>query len=488
MRHGIIPPAAALAVYGATLAGGFHFDDYAIFADPALTSPSGWWQVWRPLQTRPLTYFTFWLNYQLGGRNPLGYHAVNVALHCLAALLLYVVLRRLLPAGAALTAACLFAVHPIQAEPVAYVWARGTLLMTVLCLLSLREWLKERYPAAIAWFGAALLAKEECVAFSLFLLLLGYVQGRARRWPAAVMLAMSAAAGARVLAATALTPGAPAGFQAGIGPGAYLAAQGPVIWRYLRLLVVPWGFSVDPPAAVPPWWLALAAWAALGVLAWLAARRFSPGREGFWLIAGLVLLAPSSSAFPAADLAADRRMYLPLAFLAPAAALAFARIDRRAAVAVVTVLAVMGASRAAVWNSDAALWAEAVKGAPGKVRPKIHLARALPLEGALEVLREARAAAPEDPAVPSEAGRVLLAAGRPAEALAEFGRALALAPRDPRCFNNRGAALRALGQTDAARQDFERALALDPCLAEARENLRELGVEPAAAACPVTAR
>src|SRR5436309_5212949 len=92
MRERVILVLAALVAFGASLGAGFHFDDYAIFADPAITSASGWWEVWRPVQTRPLTYFTFWLNYQLGGRNPAGYHAVNLALHLAAVLLLYDVL------------------------------------------------------------------------------------------------------------------------------------------------------------------------------------------------------------------------------------------------------------------------------------------------------------------------------------------------------------------------------------------------------------
>ena len=47
------------------------------------------------MQTRPLTYFTFWVNYQLGGRNPVGYHIVNIALHLLAVWLLWRTLDRL---------------------------------------------------------------------------------------------------------------------------------------------------------------------------------------------------------------------------------------------------------------------------------------------------------------------------------------------------------------------------------------------------------
>src|SRR5579863_6077193 len=124
MRPRLLLLAAALAAFGASLGSSFHFDDYAIFQDRALTSADGWARIWSLRQTRPLTYLTFWLNYQVGGQDPLGYHLLNLLLHVGAVLLLYECLRRLLPEPAALAAAALFAVHPIQAEAVNYVWAR----------------------------------------------------------------------------------------------------------------------------------------------------------------------------------------------------------------------------------------------------------------------------------------------------------------------------------------------------------------------------
>jgi len=369
-------------------------------------------------------------------------------------------------------AAALFAVHPIQAEAVNYIWGRSIVLAALACFAAWLAWIKGRPWVAVAWFAAALLAKEECAAFPLVLVMMK------RNRPGglfhiAAMLGLSAAAGARVIYATAVTPGAPAGLQAGITPWHYFLAQGPVILRYLRLMIVPYGFTIDPDIRVPPVWLGLLAWLALGAIAAIAWRYARAERA--WLLAGLILLIPSSSVFPAQDLAADRRMYLPLLGFAAVAGLLLERVKPRAlAPAAVVALALVSIVRTQVWMTEESLWREAVERAPDKVRPKIQLARALPAAKALELLSQARDLAPHDPAVAAELGKTLLAEGQPEAALPEFGRALALDPRDARNFNNRGVALAALGQTEAARADFEHALRIDPNLAEARQNLLKI--------------
>jgi tetratricopeptide (TPR) repeat protein len=273
---------------------------------------------------------------------------------------------------------------------------------------------------------------------------------------------MAVLAGLRVIYATAVTPGAPAGIQAGISPWHYFLAQGPVIWRYLRLLIAPVGFTVDPAISIPPVWLGLAAWAAIAAVAW----------RWRWMLIGFVLLLPSSSIFPAQDLAADRRMYLPLAAFAVAAALA---IPKRLSMPIAVVLVAVSMGRTYVWMSDERLWREAVAHAPDKVRPKIQLSRNVPPGEALTLLAQAGQLAPGDPAVATETGKVLLTQGNAAGALHEFGRALALNPHDAQNYNNRGVALQLLGLPDAARQDYRRALAIDPSLTEARRNLERLG-------------
>ena len=460
--------------------GSFHFDDYSIFSDTAVTAPGGVLQLLEPLRTRPLTYFTLWLNFQTGGRNPIGYHAVNLLLHLAAVTLALAVFRRLMPARAAFIAAALFAIHPLQSEAVNYVFARSSMLAAVFCLAALHAWLCGRQWIAVPWFALALLSKEECVAFPLVLVLLHLSISRNRReWrPVAAMLGLSLLAGLRVLLAVAHTAGSSVGQFARVSRMDYFWSEGPAIWRYLRLIVIPWGFTVDPDLRVDTSWFAWMAWAALVGLCWLAARRFTRAREGFWFLAGLLLLLPSSSVFPASDLAADHRTYLAFLGLAGCAGVLAQRLPPRVLWIAGALLLCLSIQRTLVWRTEESLWTDAVEKAPSKLRPKIQLARAVDPQRALAILHDAQTLAPDDPLVPSEVGHVYLSVNRPELALGEFGRALALAPSDPRAFNNRGVALLKLGQREAARQDFERSLKLDPCQADARANLKVMGSAP----------
>jgi hypothetical protein len=426
----------------------------------------------------------------LGAGNPAGYHAVNLALHLIAILLLWDVLGRLLPPSARLIATAIFAVHPFQAEPVNYIFARSTLLATVLCLAALASWARGYRWWAVAWFGTALLAKEECVAFPVFLLLLSLPLSRKSKElrPIVAMCALSLAAGIRVMLAIQSTPGSGAGGQAGVSPQSYLITQGAVILRYLRMLVLPWGFTVDPAIPVPGLWVGVLAWLAVLGLALVAWRTLNRSRAGIWFLGGLLMLLPSSSIFPANDLAADYRLYLPMIGFAACIGLLLDRVRPLYLAPVFLFLVSLSFLRTATWRTEESLWTDAVQKAPAKVRPRIQLARAVEPGRAFEILEQARRITPDDPRVPSEEGRVYLSLGKPGQALVEFGRALALEPRSAEALNNRGAALLALDQRAPAVQDFERALAIDACQFNARLNLHRLGVSiPPPAQCKFTA-
>jgi tetratricopeptide (TPR) repeat protein len=186
---------------------------------------------------------------------------------------------------------------------------------------------------------------------------------------------------------------------------------------------------------------------------------------------------PSSSIFPAEDIAADRRLYLPLVAFAALAGLILAHVNRRVLLLLpVAGLAVLSFFRAEVWSDERRLWAEAVERAPKKLRPRILLSRASELNEALSILDAAEKIAPTDPRPPLEKGLKLMRAEMPDRASSEFERALTLAPDDLMALNNYGAALAALGLNDGAIEAFRHALRVDPCWQSARVNLARLGV------------
>ncbi|XP_012271235.1 transmembrane and TPR repeat-containing protein CG4341 isoform X2 [Orussus abietinus] len=143
------------ALYCGTLYAGFVYDDRrAILTNVDLLPSTPWRRLleddfWgTPLRERgshgsyrPLCVATFRLNHLFGGFDPLGYHAVNVALHAICSGLVAGLARRVLPSGDKLAhavAALLFAVHPIHSEAVAGVVGRADVLA---CLLTLTAFL-----------------------------------------------------------------------------------------------------------------------------------------------------------------------------------------------------------------------------------------------------------------------------------------------------------------------------------------------------------
>ena len=476
-----IPFLAALLVYGRAIMGTFHFDDYALLVDPAITAPGGWLNCFRYEQTRPLTWLSFWVNYQLGGAVAAGYLAVNVLLHALNSWLLAQTMRRVVQPDVAFAAALLFAVHPVALEPVNYIFARAILLATLFSLLAMRSWFDRNYWAAVAWFAAGMLAKEECAALPLFLALFEISRGwnRAVVTPLTAMLGVACGAGIRVLSVTKMVAGAGSGYGSGVTPADYMSAQGWAILRYWRMMTVwPFGFTIDADFGRLDFLTALLGWIVVLAIVVVTMFWFRNLRSGFWVIGSFLLLLPSSSFLPASDFVADRRMYLPMI----AVVVALAAIPRFPSGAGVPIALIGSLAAISIWGTgfylgEQSLWQRAVELAPAKARPKMQLARVSPPFEALRLLDEAQKIVPNDPAVASERARVFLSMKKPELALAEFGRALALAPNDAMAIANRGSALAMLGQKDAARLDFERALRLDPCQFDARYNLKLLKIQ-----------
>jgi hypothetical protein len=145
--------ALAVAAHGRAVWSGFIWDDDDyVTENETLRSVAGLGRIWlEPRATPqyyPLVHTTFWLEYRAWGLWPAGYHAVNVALHAAASVLLSTLLARL-GVPAAWLGAALFAVHPVGVESVSWVTERKNTLSMVWVLLAALGWVAYRFPAEI---------------------------------------------------------------------------------------------------------------------------------------------------------------------------------------------------------------------------------------------------------------------------------------------------------------------------------------------------
>lgn len=202
-----------IVIYLPAVNGDFVFDDLVFVSrNPRLRDFSGLLQIWldpKANQTYyPLTFTTFWIEYQIWQLWSTGYHLVSILLHGINAILLWVLLRRLAIPGA-WVAAAIFAFHPVQVESVAWISERKNLLsgsfylLTFLCYLRFtplhlapgqsesRDW--RYYGLALLCFLCALLSKTvTCSLPAALMLLIWWKKGRIRSQEVLPLLPMFA--------------------------------------------------------------------------------------------------------------------------------------------------------------------------------------------------------------------------------------------------------------------------------------------------------
>ena len=113
-----------ILVYLPAMRGGFIWDDREMAIDsPIVKSPTGLYDIWftqKLPEYHPMSYSVFWAEWRLWGENPAGYHVVNILIHAVNVVLLWLVLRKLRIPGSWL-AALLFGVHPVAVASAAWI-------------------------------------------------------------------------------------------------------------------------------------------------------------------------------------------------------------------------------------------------------------------------------------------------------------------------------------------------------------------------------
>jgi tetratricopeptide (TPR) repeat protein len=507
----VVLAGAVWAVYGRALDVPFIFDDRGSIVEnssirtlwPLLGSaehpgplrpPAPYPMAGRPLVNLTLAFDSHWS--QL---DPRGFHRSNIWLHVLVALLVFATVRRTLrlpyfdgrldrAAGSlALAVALLWALHPLQSEAVVYVTQRTELMVALFCLAtlysSLRYWAATTRGGRATWLALAVLAslagmasKEVMVTAPVVVLLFerAFVTRSFRRawqqsWPLYVGLA---ATWLLLLALNYSSPrGDTAGFHIGVPVSAWWLTQSKVLWMYLRLAVWPWPLAIhyempylDTIGAAWPWLLGVALLViGVAILLW---RNHTLGFVGAWV---LLILSPTLVVPIITEVAAERRMYLPLVALVSLVVVCgywlLERVVRRvgqheapaatgrtavlvggsAALILVLTAGVVSAHRLAVYRDELSLWQDTVASQPlnsmAYYNLGIELAERHRLTEAIDCYRRAIELKPDYYKALYNLANLLAQTGRSEEAVVHYRRALEIDPDSADAHFNLGLAL-----------------------------------------------
>jgi protein O-mannosyl-transferase len=479
----------------------------------------------------PLTRLSWSLNHAVGGMNPWGYHLVNVLLHAGNAALAYLVMRRLLAAArgrgggegrppfdvsiGAGAAALLWSLHPLRAEPVAWITGRADVLCGTFVLLATWLYLKavdgERpepdrglLVASAAGLAAGILSKGVAVTLPAVLLVLdvyplrrlgrvGLGQLLREKVPlfavslaGAIVIALAIARGAQ------LTRSESYGVVARVAVAAYSFCIYP-----LRSL---WPMSLSPlyemPAQVslsePRFAVSLVV-CVLVTLTLILARRRWPAGLAAWVCAAIVLAPTSVALRLGADLAPDRYSYLvalPIVTLSGAAVAWIVRATRGGSVTgrrafaagagLLIVLGIAGFAAATwaqvrIWHDDLRLWQRAVRVDPESPTAASNLGSALRARGRLaeaaETSERALRLKPDFPEAHLNLALIRAAQDRGADAERHFRRAIEMKPRSAPARLGLASTLESQGRMDEALQEFRAAIEIEPRSAGAHNGL-----------------
>jgi protein O-mannosyl-transferase len=508
---------AALAAWCNSFSGVYIFDDDAwIVQNQSIRRLWPIWPVLFPQQAalvggRPVVSLTLAVNYALGGMNVWGYHAVNLAIHILAAWTLFGIVRRTLkgpwptcrrplnekdsgclaaagttaqpyalageaPTLLAIAVSLLWMLHPLQTESVSYIIQRTEALMGLFYLLTLYCVIRGATSnKPIVWYAAATascalgMATKEVTATAPLIVLLydrTFIAGSFREaWRRRYGLYLALASTWTIIVLLLLFTGfygGTTGFAVEkFTPWSYLMTQAPVLVRYLRLTFCPTGLCLDygwPPVqsiseVVLPGLLIVAL---LALTIWALVKRPAWGFLGAWFF---VILAPTSSVIPIKDAAYEHRMYLPLAALASAVVMGGFLAGRKLVQR--NMLSPKAASIAAVSLTATAVVLLGV----------LTFQRNTVYRSGFTIWQDTVAKAPHNHRAHNNLGKEYIGLGRSEEAIRQYKRSLEIEPKSAEAHSNLSMALIGIGQIDEAIVHGRRALDIRPVYADANVNL-----------------
>jgi protein O-mannosyl-transferase len=509
--------------------GFVNYDDGAYLSQNPMVEPGLTWTgikwaftTFHSANWHPLTWLSHMFDCELFGLAAGGHHFVNVLLHSINAILLFLFLFRTTKAlwPSALVAA-LFAWHPLRVESVAWAAERKDVLCACFGLLTLLTYgryveesnsdhsragvqspkSKVAYCLALLCFALGLMAKPMLVTLPFVLLLLdGWPLQRVpgfewRRSPASRLLLEKGPFLALAAASCVVTFVAQQRAESVLTLQSYplpLRIENAMISPVNYLLKTVWPVNLAIIYPLPnqiPWSQAAAAAVALALTTWLAWRR---RRTQPYLLVGwlwfLGMLVPVIGLVQVGVQAmADRYTYLPQIGLFIGAAFGLSDLAARlrlkpagltlSAMIVLAGFLMVTAHQLRFWRDGEALFARAI--AVTRDNPVAHnnLGVVLDLahrpQEAIGHYREALRLQPDYVLAHHNLALVLAQTSQIEEAFQQFQETLRLRPDYPETHYNFGLVLLKEGQTQEAVAHFRRALEIRPGFGDARDRISE---------------
>jgi tetratricopeptide (TPR) repeat protein len=483
-------------------------DDDHLTANPAMTAPHGLRMIWSSLAISryyPLTLTSFWVQRHVWGLDPMPYHLVNIAIHAVNALLVFLVLRRLRVPGAML-AALVWLLHPVNVESVAWVTelknTQSGLFFLFAILFFLRfdaQGRRRWYALALLCGAAAMLSKPSTVILPLTLLLCVWWERGRWRWMDVARIGPFFGMALSMSVVTVLEQRGHV-LRTGttewkLGIAKRLIIAGKAIWFYAAKLLWPfpltfvyqhWNVATESLLS----WMPLSGLMALGILLWIWRRRHLARAAlfglGFFVTALLPVLGFFDVYYFRYSFVADHFQYLagvgPIALLISGGIAICQRGERLGrcvgGVAVAVLLMMLGwvtSRQAGIYRDEETLWRDTIAKNPqcwlGYNNLGIALVRGGKVPEAIGDYEQALRIKPDYARAYNNLGAALMGQGRLPEAIGDYERAVRIQPDYAEARNNLGAALMGQGRLTEAVEECEQAVRIQPDYAEAHNNL-----------------
>ncbi|MCX8130676.1 MAG: tetratricopeptide repeat protein [Clostridia bacterium] len=339
-----------LIIYSNSFMAQFTLDDFGnIVNNSSIRFPWDFPSLWKFYSNRVIIYFTFSINYFFHQTEEIGYHIVNVLIHILNSIIVYLIINNILSLKhffgklvykyrntISLFSALVFATHPVQVNAVTYIVQRTASLAAMFYFLAILFFIKYRLTdkvrnilLTLLFIVLAMFTKENTITIPFMLILIEFLfflkDGRTT-WKKRIVVILILLITLPIIPATNVVfhgysqsdPGVSFKASTSMPRDWYFYTQMNVIVHYIRLLFIPdrlnFDYSNDYPISHNIWengsYISFGILLLIGLFSLLNLKKNKLTSFGImWFFIGL---AVESSFISIKDVYFEHRLYFPI--------------------------------------------------------------------------------------------------------------------------------------------------------------------------------